>query len=191
MGALVLSTSTAAFAQPAGDTGEPSQLDRRDRSSLSASVGVAAPTGSVGIEYGHALHSNFEIAAGVGIGYLLYAGLSDDYRPTGHAMIMPRARVRFGALRLHAGAGVSGGQEQFGYSPFADEMGVDRLLVLWGHAEAGVALVSDEGWFGRATVGASHTLAKGAAVSTDPGRTPMEHDVGVQPYLGLAFGRSL
>lgn len=191
VGVLALSASTAAFAQPADQASEPSTLDRRDRSSLSASVGLATPTGSLGIEYGHALHPNFEIAAGVGVGYLLFSALSDDYRPTGHAMIMPRARMRFGALRLHAGAGVSGGHEQFGYSPFSGDMGVDRMLVLWGHAEAGVGLVSDAGWFGRATVGASHTLAKGTAVSTDPGRAPMEHDVGVRPYVGLAFGRTL
>lgn len=191
---IALSISSAA-AQPSAtepvDGGEP-RLDRRDRSSLAVTTGLFAPTGGLGVEYAHALHPNFEIAAGAGLGYLIMASANEHYKVTGHGAVMPRAKVRFGALRLHGGVGVSGGQEQFGFSPFSGDEGVDRMYVLWAHAEVGAALVSRTGWFGRATLGESYMLNHGKTVSSDPNRAPMSHDdQRWMPYVGLAFGRTL
>jgi hypothetical protein len=150
-----------------------------------------APTGTVGVEYAHALHPNVELVVGAGVGYLILAAAGDDYRPTPHAAIMPRYRMRFGAVRLHVGAGFSVGEEQEGYSPFSGYEGVDRFYGLMANVEGGVQVMSRSGWFGRATIGYSHLLAHTDATSTDPGRAPRMNIELAVPYLGIGVGRTL
>lgn len=188
--ALLGSASTAA-AQPVDRETTADPRDRRDRSAVSATAGVFAPTGTLGLEYAHVMHENLELAAGAGIGYLVPAIAGDDYSVAPQVALMPRVRVRFGAVRLFAGAGVSAGLEQTGYSPFSGDEGVDRFYGLSLNAEGGVQVISRGGWFGRAALGYGHVVAHTAPKSTEPGREPRMDVTDGLPYIGLAFGRTL
>jgi hypothetical protein len=185
-------TGTAAAAEPRTDTPTSShEVDRRDRSSLTAMVGINTPTGSVGFEYARAVHTNVEIAAGAGLGYVFLSALGDDYRVAPQVAIMPRLRARRGPVRLSAGAGISAGEDQQGFSPFASSEGVDRRLAVWLNTEGAVQVISRVGWFARFTVGGTYMIDHGRTESSDPNRSPMTHDEGWLPYLGLGFGRTL
>jgi hypothetical protein len=181
---LALGASTAA-AQTDGE------LDRRDGSSVTATVGVFAPTGNLGVEYAHALDENFEVSAGAGLGYLVPVALgSDEWQVAPQAAIMPRARVRFGALRLAAGAGLSVGlyEDDPDFGEASD--GIDRMTALWANAEGSAQLISRSGWFGRATLGFGYIIAHSKLENT-MGREAMVPDFLGAPYLGLGFGRTL
>jgi hypothetical protein len=189
----VLGASTAAAQPPRKDAG-PNDVDRRDRSAVSTTLGVFAPTGNLGLEYAHAVHRNLELSAGAGLGYLVVAVgdvFGDDHRIAPQLAVMPRFRTRFGALRVTLGAGLSAGELQEGYSPFSGEKGVDVMMGLWVNAEGGVQLISRGGWFGRVSLGTSYLVAHSVPVSTDAGRAPMEPSATVMPYLGAAVGRTL
>lgn len=187
--ALLLTTSAAA-AQPVDEAAD-GTVDRRDRSAVSATLGVFAPTGTVGIEYAHAAHENLELAAGAGLGYLVPAIVIDDYTVAPQVALMPRVRMRMGAVRLFAGAGLSGGMGQIGDSPFSGEDGVDRFWALSANVEAGVQVISASGWFGRAALGYGHTIAHTTPKSSEPTREPRMDVSEGMPYIGLAFGRTL
>lgn len=202
--ALAVSLAAASVgAQPALD--EPNavaspETDRRDGSSVSAVMGVFAPTGTVGIEYAQVFHRHLEVGLGAGLGYVIIAahqaGNEDPtYSVAPQFSLMPRARMRRGPLKLTAGAGVSldtGMQEST--SPFSGSTFVDRYVALWANAEVGAQLVSKAGWFAGAFLGYAVVAAASEGdkkPGSDPDHMPDDPTGDNVPYLGVRFGRTL
>lgn len=185
-----LAFASTALAQPRDE--EPQTLDRRDRSALSVTVGAFTPTGTLGVEYAHAVHPKVELAVGAGIGYLAASLIDDDYRVRPEVAVMPRWRTRVGALRVALGAGVSAGSYQDTPSPFAgEEWREEATLAMWANAEGGVQLVSRSGWFAGARLGVGYLFAHSKVRSDDTTRMPTDPSGTTMPYLGMTFGRTL
>lgn len=167
--------------------------DRRDHSAVSMNVGLFTPTGSLGAEYTQVLHPNVELGVGAGLGYLAAAALDGDYHVRPEVSVMPRVRVRYGALRLAVGAGLSAGSYQDEPSPFDDGGWHDQAsLVMWANGEGVAQLISRTGWFGAARLGGSYLVAHSTMrTSGDATHMPTDAQGAAYPYLGLSFGRTL
>jgi hypothetical protein len=170
--AIVLAASSLAAAEPL----QLSPPDRRDHSRVSATIGAFTPAGDVAVEYSQAMHTNVEVAVGAGYGILVRTGPQFS--------LMPRGRVRLGAVTFSLGAGLSAGRYN-NISPF-ERSDAPEIMTLWGNAEAAIQVTSKRGPFARAFAGAGAQLAHGQYDKNDPDLR-METD-DVIPYLGLGVG---
>ncbi len=173
--AIVLASASAARAEPL----QLSPPDRRDHSRIGATLGLFTPAGDAGIEYAQAVHTHAEIS--VGAGYGLFVRVGPQFS------LMPRFRIRSGAVTLSAGAGLSAGRYN-NISAFARE-NAPEIMTLWGNAEAAIQITSKHGPFARAFLGAGAQLAHGAYDASDP-EVKMETD-DVIPYGGVSVGWTL
>lgn len=145
------------------DSGPDKPVDPRDHSRVAATVGISTPVGEVGVEYTWAALPALEIGVGAGIAMNLSAGM--PVLP--QASVMPRFRVRRGAVTFTVGSGLSGGEFQ-NVSPFADEA-QKPVIALWANAEAGVQFSSSRGRFVRLFAGAGLVVAHSAPMAANVG----------------------
>src|SRR5262245_19440280 len=151
---------------------DPQPLDRRDDSRIGATVGLFTPTGELGVEYTQALHPNVELGVGAGVGIV---------RVGPQLSVMPRLRKRLGPITLSLGTGLSVGRYN-NISPFADE-NATHILSLFGNAEGGVQITSQQGPFARVFAGAGKIVAHGAYRENVPEERAELDDV--IPYGGV------
>lgn len=161
----LLSVSTAALA-------DPESTDRLDHSRIGATVGLFTPTGELGLEYTQVFHPNFEVGLGAGVGLV---------RVGPQASVMPRLRIRRGAVTLSGGAGLSVGRFN-NISAFADE-NAPRILSLFANGEVGLQISSLRGPFVRGFLGAGQVVAHEKVA--DAYRAELKD---VIPYGGVTFG---
>lgn len=188
---LALATLVAAPAiAHADDGGAPITSDRRDHSRIAMTLGVATPTGGVGLEYTLALHQHLDLALGVGLsttsvlrtttGYGESAGL---HRADPQAAVMARYRLRTGMVTYSGGAGLSAGRYQECHGDLGSCETIVQTRALWANLEAGVQLSSASGPFVRFFVGTGYMVV-GAPMDTLDG-------AGWLPYAGASVGYAL
>lgn len=151
---------------------DPQPADRRDDSRIGATVGLFTPTGELGLEYTQSLHPNFEIGFGAGVGLV---------RVGPQASVMPRLRLRRGAVTLSGGAGLSVGRFN-NISAFADET-APHILSLFANGEVGLLIASTRGPFVRGFLGAGKIVAHEQV--SDAYRAELKDAI---PYGGVTFG---
>ena len=139
------------------DSGPSQPTDARDHSRVGATVGIATPVGEVGVEYTWAALPALEIGLGAGIAMNMGPGVA----VLPQASVMPRFRVRRGAVTFTVGSGLSGGEFQ-NVSPFAEQKPVTAL---WANAEAGIQFSSSRGRFVRLFAGAGLIVAHSTPMS--------------------------
>jgi hypothetical protein len=168
--ALVLAPGIA-FADPAAHD------DYGAKSRVSATLGLATPTGSLGVEYAHALHPNLELALGAGMGF------------SGPQLsVMPRLRAGSGPVSFSLGAGVSGGPFEVFEICFdcEDEMET-KANTLWANVEAGLQITTHGGTAVRMFGGLGHVVAYDSC--SGPHCSELEDNYKL-PYAGISIGRT-
>jgi hypothetical protein len=145
---------------------------------MSLLVGLATPTGEVGLEY-TLIRRYFEVGAAAGVGLL-----------GPQASIMPRLRLDDRGAEFTLGAGVSGGPYNDPvFLCLSEEPGRcqgTKATVLWANAELGAAMRARNGMTLRLYGGVgklvAHTECTGPQCPGIDGQT--------MPYLGVAIGYS-
>lgn len=157
---------------------------RRRTRAVYVMLGFGSPVGGLGLEGVQRFGSQFELAAGFGVGD---AAASSEPNPgLGHVLqwaVMPRLRLGGKATALTVGAGISGGEYGAGFLrgflQFCDQDQCPKSpyptqYVIWSNLETGFEHWWRNGFAIRAFAGYAHGFAVGDSFNL--------------PYLGVGMG---